>query len=109
MTSHRKKRRTRRSSSRSRKGSPAREVIILPTKFRRNTTAWARISSMMAARKRHMIKCSKREGKSSRRKAELLDPHRGRSKKSNGDRENALAREFFCAHLARAFSRSQKL
>src|ERR1044072_8241175 len=103
MTSRRKKRRTRRSSPRSRKGSPAREVITRPIKFLRNTTALARISSTMAARKRPTIKCSKPEEKSSRRRAELLDSHRGRSQKPNGDRETAFVRERF----GRGFSRGQ--
>src|ERR1051325_43377 len=63
----------------------------------------------MGRKKRLTIKCSKHGRKSSSRKAELLDPNRGRSKKSNGDRATALARKLFARQgFARAVSRSAR-
>src|SRR5215471_1709145 len=64
---------------------------------------------MTGAKKQPTIKCSKLGERSASRKAELLDPDCGRSKKSNSDRATALAREFFaCEGFAREFSRSPK-
>src|SRR2546423_14359686 len=56
-----------------------------------------------------MIKCSRRGKKSSNRKAELLDPSRGRDSKWNGDRAKAFADGVFSSReTSRALSRSSE-
>src|SRR6266403_1080507 len=110
ITSRPKKRRTIRTSPENGKSLRTTGVIVCPvpgstTKKRR----WVNISSATVGRKQPTIKCSRRAEKSSSRKAESLDPGRGRDSKSNGGRAISLAAGFFTGREpACALSRSSE-
>src|SRR4051812_59158 len=85
-------------------------IAFRDREWKRTKSRLASIWLPMGRKKQRTIKCWRRAGKNSSRRAELLDPSRGRSKKSNSDRATALARELFAGQgFALAFSRGPEL